>query len=279
MSSEEGTRELVGGKKESTEKAKLATEKGKSAAKDTSDKRERSPWSYRLVVIMLGILGILVILLLIIPWVSPNKDLVDYYKYSLGVLLGAFGAWIGAGAAYFFGKENLQESSRSTENALKIQQGYFRRLGQVEQIKDMPLTAMNQQFFFHYEDQKETVREKLARFKGYWFVPVVEKDTGILKDIIHAQVFWDSDFAKDAQNLKVKGAPTLKEMVAIMDQDESYKKFHGELFYIKVSLDDKIKDVYNLISQKDVEVVIVVDETGKPSHCLSKSDLRTLLNV
>jgi hypothetical protein len=34
-----------------------------------------------------------------------------------------------------------------------------------------------------------------------------------------------------------------------------------------------------LICQKDAEVVIVVDEKGKASHCLSKTDLRTFLKV
>jgi hypothetical protein len=279
MSQEERNKGLIEERKASTEEKKLGRKKEALPAEDTSNKRERGPWSYRLVIFMLAILGVLVLLLLIIPVVSTNKELVDYYKYSLGVLVGAFGAWIGAGAAYFFGKENLQESSKSTENALRIQQEYFRRSGQFEQIKDMPLTAMNPQFFFHYEDQKETVREKLAKFKGYWFVPVVEKNVGTLQDIIHAQVFWDRDFAKDAQNLKVKGSPTLKEMVLLMDQDIAYKNFHGELFFVKVSLNDKICDVYNLMNKKDAEVVVVVDEKGKPSHCLSKSDLRTLLNV
>ena len=83
--------------------------------------------------------------------------------------------------------------------------------------------------------------------------------------------FWNTGFAKpDAK---------LNEMVLEMDKDDSLKKLHGELFYVKVSLSDKISDVYNLITQKDAEVAIVVDEKGKPSHCLSKTDLRTFLNV
>jgi hypothetical protein len=262
-------------KKLAEEKNKLAEENKKFAAENTSGEDRRSPRSYRLVFLMVLMLGFLVSLILIIPWVSDYKDNIhlDYYKYSLGILLGAFGAWIGAGAAYFFGKENLQESSRSTESALRIQRDSFGRPPLIERIKDMTLTAMNPNFFFDFDKKKRDVRTKLDDFKGYWFVPVVATDTGVLQDIIHAQVFWDSGFAEDSA--------TIKQIVSRMDEDKtkSLAKLHGDLFYIKVSLGDKISDVYNQISQKDAQVAIVVDEKGKPSHCLSKTDLRTFLKA
>jgi hypothetical protein len=262
-------------KKLAEDNTKLAEQNKKFAAEKESEGDKRSPRSYRLVFLMVLMLGFLVSLILIIPWVSEYKDNVhlDYYKYSLGVLLGAFGAWIGAGAAYFFGKENLQESSRSTENALRIQQDSFGRPPLIERIKDMTLTAMNPNFFFDFDKKKSYVKEKLADFRGYWFVPVVANDTGILQDIIHAQVFWDTGFATEDA--------TIKQIVSQMDEhkDKSFAKLHGDLFYVKVSLSDKISDVYNQITQKDAQVAIVVDEKGKPSHCLSKTDLRTFLKT
>lgn len=111
---------------------------------------------------------------------------------------------------------------------------------------------------------------KLVDFKGYWFVPVGEIKTGILQDIIHAQAFWNPAYADDL---------TLKQIVSEMDKDVKYKTLHGDSFYVKVSPNDRISDVYNLICQKDAEVVIVVDEKGKASHCLSKTDLRTVLKA
>lgn len=167
-------------------------EKKKSAMGTSSKNCEGSSLAFWLVVIMLGVLFLLVLSLLVLPLIIKdfNKDFMDYCKWALSVLLGAFGAWIGAGAAYFFGKENLKESSRSTESAMRIQQESFQRTSLIKQIKDMTLIAMNSEFFFDFEDTKEAVRKKLVNFfKGYWFVPVVEKDTGILQDIIHAQVF------------------------------------------------------------------------------------------
>ncbi len=79
----------------------------------------------------------------------------------------------------------------------------------------MTLTAMNPNFFFDFEKKKSDVMAKLIDFKGYWFVPVGEIDTGILQDIIHAQVFWNPAFADDL---------TLKRIVSEMDKDVKYKE-------------------------------------------------------
>jgi predicted transcriptional regulator/uncharacterized membrane protein YsdA (DUF1294 family) len=268
------------------EKTKPSEEEKNSAAEEESKKS--SLWSYRLVVIMLAILAGLVVIIVLMPlsvlllYLKDSQDLsavsekfTEYSKWALSVLLGAFGAWIGAGAAYFFGKENLRESSRSTEKALSIQQGAFRRSAPIERIKDMTLTAVNSNFIFHPEDTKAVVKNRLANFKGYWFVPVVDEITGKLEEIIHAQVFWDTDFGE-----KLK----LTEVIALMDTDamdkkKGTKKLHGESFYVEVSPNDKVGEVYNLLREKDAEVVIVVDEKGKPSHCLTKTELRTFLKV
>jgi NADH:ubiquinone oxidoreductase subunit 3 (subunit A) len=248
-------------------------EKNESADKKESaaegESRRGSSSAYYLVVIMLVILAVLVLVVLIMPLFFP-KDLTEYYKWALAVLLGAFGAWIGAGAAYFFGKENLQESSSSTERAMRIQQESFRRPPLFERIKDMTLTALNPNFLFHFDDNKGQVITKLEDYKGYWFVPVVDKMTAVLKDIIHARVFWAPTF---------DDATTLEQIVSEIDKKAESKKLHGDMFYIKVSPNDKISDVYKLICQKDAEVAIVVDEQGKASHCLSKIDMRTFLKV
>lgn len=255
-------------------------EKTNSDAEQAS--KESSAWSYHLVVIMLFILAGLVVLIIFMPvifewmWRGPQDSreyaqaITEYSKWALSVLLGAFGAWIGAGAAYFFGKENLKESSRSTESALKIQRDSFQRPGPVERIKDMALTAMNPNFYFYPDTMTSEVADKLKKaFRGYWFVPMVEKDKGTLKDVIHAQVFWDPAFA----------GKTLNDLIAAMDDDEDLKKLHGQSFYGTVSPNEKISDVFKRLNDKNAEVAIVVDDNGKPSHCLTRTQLRTLLKV
>ncbi|MDO8637918.1 MAG: hypothetical protein Q7R34_17070, partial [Dehalococcoidia bacterium] len=88
---------------------------------------------FLLVVIMLG--SLLVIVALIFWWTqglltivtttnnvttkgtTEDKDLLaavlNHRKDLIAIILGAFGAWIGAGAAYFFGRENLREATSS----------------------------------------------------------------------------------------------------------------------------------------------------------------------
>ena len=229
-------------------------------------KKGNWPAAFFLVVIMLVILGILVFFLLIMP----TKDNIEYYKWALSLLVGAFGAWIGAGAAYFFGKENLQESSRSTEEALRIQQELMRRPPMPERIKDMDLVAMNRNFIFELEAERKDVVAKLELFRGYWFVPVVDKDTKKLLDVIQARAFWDT---------KVVGN-TIQEMITEMDKDPSLKKLHGKSsFYVTTQPSEKISDVYEELNKAGAEVVIVVDEKDIPNHCLSKTELRTILHV
>ncbi|MGZ3940127.1 MAG: hypothetical protein ACXVBK_15255 [Flavisolibacter sp.] len=232
--------------------------------------RETSTLAFSLVVIMLGTLFVIVLFLIFPLYYQTNKDVLEYYKWTLSVLLGAFGAWIGAGAAYFFGRENLKESSASTERAMQIQQQSFRRPSGIERIKDMTLTAMNSNFIFNIENKKSDVITKLKDCEGFWFVPVVNKISGVLEDIIHAQVFWDSAFMTPDTKIE----DIIKEM-----DNKGLKKLHGDSFYAKVSPEDKISDVYDLISKKGAEVAIVVDQKGKASHCLTKTELRTFLNV
>ena len=245
-----------------------------SAAAEAS--KLTSKWSYHLVVIMLLILAGLAMLTILLPYlVVPShpgdaKELADYSKWALSVLLGAFGAWIGAGAAYFFGKENLKESSRSTESALRIQQDSLRRSRLAEQVKDMDLTAMNSNFIFDAKSTKKAVVDGIKDLLGYWFVPIVDDTKGTLKDVIHARAFWGADLKDDA---------TVGTITAKLDEKDETRKLHGAGFYVEVSLDDKISDVYDLLTKKGAEVAIVVDGSKKPTHCVTKMDLRAFLKM
>ncbi len=243
--------------KEQQEKTKMT-----AVAKD-------SRGAFNLVFSMLILLFVLVLFLLWYPLL--DKTLTEYYKWALTTLMGAFGAWIGAGAAYFFGKENLQQSMASTERAMQIQQQSLQRPTRLDRLKDMTLTALNSNFMFNFISKKTEVQKKLEDFKGFWFVPVINSKSGVLEDVIHAQVFWNNAF-KDDQI-------TIQDMVEKMDSDKSLKKLHGEAFYVKFPASDRIVDVYDSLDKRGAEVVIVVDEKGKASHCLTKTELRSFLKA
>ena len=60
---------------------------------------------------MFAVLTVLV--WLVLKWMTvstgvPPADALAYRKDVLSIIITAFGAWVGAGAAYFFGRENLR---------------------------------------------------------------------------------------------------------------------------------------------------------------------------
>lgn len=205
-------------------------------------------------------------------------QVLDYSKWVLSALLAAFGAWIGAGAAYFFSKESLQESSRATEEALRIQQQTLGTRGQEKlYVKDIPLTAINPSFVFPAEYELIKLIPKLDEKLGYWFVPIIETDTGILKDVIHSQAFWKYDSIQKEQKTDISNK-TIKDILEFLDQDEKNKKLHGlDVFFVKIKLSDTLQDVADRMKSPNTAVAIVVDAKGKPTHCLTRTDLGTFL--
>ena len=241
---------------------------------ETKEKKYPHTLEFSLVLVMLGVLTLLLVIMVVFPLLMVgkvdgpecNQEIIDYSKWVVTALLAAFGAWIGAGAAYFFGKANLRESSRSTEAALKIVRGTHG----LKYIKDINLTAMNTNFLFDLDKTYNDVNEKLKDNVGYWFVPVIDKENGVLRDVIHSQIFWKQEF---------NDIDTLKAIIENIDTKENGKDLHGEKFYVKINLNDSIEDVYKTMKAKSIPVAIVVDEKGRPTHCLTRTDLATLLQM
>lgn len=65
-----------------------------------------------LVIALLLGLGVVIALIFWVTWGTDEK-LLEHRKDLIAIMLGAFGAWIGAGAAYFFGRENMREATSS----------------------------------------------------------------------------------------------------------------------------------------------------------------------
>lgn len=225
--------------------------------------------AFALVVTMLGLLFLLVAALLVVPAVAKDPKIdIEYYKWALSVLLGAFGAWIGAGAAYFFGRENLAESSLSTERALRIQQEALRGPARKQQVRDLTLTVMNKSFLFTPVATRSAVLLALRDNGHYWWVPVLAKSgSGALEDVIHARVFWSSAF-NDVDTIE-KIVSDLETLPALQE----LKPLHGGSFFIRASPDDGIEAVADLMNKVNAVVGVVVDDKGKPTHCFTKQDI------
>jgi hypothetical protein len=207
----------------------------------------------------------------------------DYSKWVLSALLAAFGAWIGAGAAYFFSKESLQESSRATEAALEIQQKTLgAKPGAKTFVKDLALTAMNPSFMFNTSKTLDQIMTELEKRVGYWFVPFIDESSGKLEDVVSSQVFWTFKYDRPKKfKPEDEVKPTIKEILDFLgleEADEKLKKLHGlNTFFIKIKLEDTLESVAAQMKSPNIAVAIVVDEKGKPTHCVTRTDIGSLL--
>jgi uncharacterized integral membrane protein len=230
--------------------------------------------AYRMVMTMLGILCflILAVLLLVYTTSGGNADnVVEFGKWTVSVLLGAFGAWIGGGAAYFFGKENMVESNRSTEAVLQIQQNTLQNTGKRDYVKDLPLSTINSTFNFNPHSTKEDIVNCLTGHADYWWVPVFDQEgKGIIEDILHVRIIWDDQF---------DNGETVAALLEHLADDEElgrkYDKLHGSSFFIKVTPDDKVADTARRMEKSGAAIGVVTDEKGKPTHCFTKHNLLT----
>lgn len=250
-----------------------ASSEGSVATGLTSPQSATGKLAFWLVVMMLGVLFLLVLALVFIArWGSHDGNILEFSKWTLSALLGAFGAWIGAGAAYFFGRENLAESSRSTEAALRIQQEALRGALKPERIRELAFTAMNKEFMFNPNAIKKNVADGLAKYVDYWWVPVLDQaGKGILDDVIHARVFWDAAFTDDEP---------ISRIVSSIDTDPklkaTYGALHGASFFVTAAPDDRIADVADNMNKSGAAVGVIVDEKGKPTYCFTRQNLLTV---
>ncbi len=270
---------VVKNKKEPTTDVKKKKEPTTVVKKKKEHRNE-----FWLVIILLGTFAGLLILLFILPILAadPGK-IIEFNKWVIPALLGAFGAWIGAGAAYFFGTESLKESSRSTQLVLDSLKTNVEKYI----IEDIHPMAMDPNFRFFPESCVQKVLDGLDENPEYWFVPIL-KD-GKIKDVIHLEAFWryKGDHTKEVLE-KAKVNNVIKYIESELEdkkeklKEELKEKLKEKLhdFHIIAKLTDKITVTLERMKTENATVGIICDESGKPTHCISRKDLRSfLLNV
>lgn len=262
----------------------------------------KQSWNYEflLVVTMLGILLVLVICIL---WCGPPlphvpKKLPDgataeqvlkyqeelnsyldrltsqqdsdqkYRKDILAIIVTAFGAWVGAGAAYFFGRENLRESNSLM---LRMHEGSPKdRLDQAK-VSDLPLKALD--IVVKATDLLGPVLTKLKGNNKFFFVTLIS-DQGKLVDVIHKEGIWR--FVVDhADQL---AAATIQSVLDYLNADQVLKRdFLG--VYAPVKLDTTIGAAHDLMTKKDKEVfvAIVLNSEDRPMQFFDTGDVRKFL--
>ena len=250
-----------------------------------------------LVLVMLGLFSTLVVMVLFWPipdigtFNAPNSnnsnnstisgissisDILDYRKNILAVIVSVFGAWIGAGAAYHFGSENMKEA---TSSMLQMREPSAKERLRRTPIREMPLKPLD--WRVKTSDLVKDVMDKLKENPKLWFIPIVDKDDK-LETIINEEAIWR--FVMGDKKTPAVEAPhaenvekTINDVLNyIRDKDnKELKRF--EHIYVRVTLDKSVGDAYELMQSKDVSLAAVADETGKLTHYFTNGDVRRVL--
>jgi len=247
---------------------------------ETEPRSWKTP-EFLLVIVMLFILTILVFFILVIPplWLTGvaddklkelAKEFLEYRKTLLSIVVTAFGAWVGAGAAYYFGRENLAEASRSLLAMKEPSPQERLRRTPIRLIPPRPLD-----WKVKLNEDLKTVMEKLKAEPDKWFVPLI-KDDGTLEDVLHEEAVWRLVDAESAaktpyEEIMKKKASDVMEFV----KKQKLARLIG--IYVPVNLDKNAGEVNDLMKTKEVFLAIIVDETGKPTHFIDTGDIRKLL--
>jgi len=245
-----------------------------------------SKWNspeFQLVKIMLIVLTILVFAVLLTPpllWVNLDpanedmaKDFMEYKKTILSILITAFGAWVGAGAAYFFGRENLKIAAQSMLD--------MRSQSPRERLRQTPIRAVPPKplgWSVKNTDPLDTVLTQLKGEEDRWFIPIV-KDDGALDTVLHEEAIWRFVEKQNQDGVSyddIKKQP-LSEVVTFINTlpAKVIKRLLG--IYVAVSPEKTAGEAHELMNTKGVFIAVVVDEKGKPQQYIDTGDIRSLL--
>jgi hypothetical protein len=179
--------------------------------RNKNKKPETKTNEFRLVVRFLTALTFLVALIMWMPadyitgsYETKPEDVIEFKKELLAILLTAFGAWIGAGAAYFFGRENLREAYQGMKS---LQRRSPTEILQSTLIKDLPPRGI--EYSVKPSDTFKAVKERLWKEQSRWFFIYTNKD-GEFIAAIHEEEIWRmradvSEYVLPAEVLKVLG--------------------------------------------------------------------------
>lgn len=238
---------------------------------DTTPTSTRRPsFEFWLVVVMLGVLTLLVLGVLVIPhaWVgtSDKTDILTWRKDVLAIIITAFGAWVGAGAAYFFGRENLRVAADSLL-AMRDLSGKERlRRTSIKQIPPTPID-----WTVKRTDTVAAVEAELMNKPERWFVPVVKED-GTLDTVINQEAIWR--FLLTPTSPPASTTATVGDLITSIEATAALKRFVD--IQAVVSMETNVGTANDLMDSRHVFLAIVTSD-GKPTHFFTTSEVRKLL--
>ena len=155
--------------------------------------RDENLKEFRLVRCFLVAFVFLLVAVLILPaqiltgtYENAGLKVAETKKEILAILIAAIGPWIAAGAAYFFGRENLREAYAGMKS-LQPQEKSPDAILRATLIRDLPLRTID--FIVTPDDEFSMVKERFWTDQQRWFFIFVDHD-GKFFAAIHEEEIW-----------------------------------------------------------------------------------------
>jgi hypothetical protein len=205
----------------------------------------------------------------------------DEKKDFLAIVLGAFGAWIGAGAAYFFGRENMREA---TESMLRMR-GVTpqERLTQtaIVDLRPKPIPQT-----FKVSDAVETALNWFEVDPERFFIVVLNNDSK-LQNVVHEEALYRYLYKLYETQTPPPANPLLENLGTVIevitrdaeklksDKPEASRALNGLVNAAVVLQDRQTAFVANETMERERKfVTIVVNSQSMPIGYITTADIR-----
>jgi hypothetical protein len=198
-------------------------------------------------------------------------------KDIFALTFGAFGTWIGAGAAYFFGRENMRTA---TESLLKMQGRSPEEILAATTLHEMGPKAIDQTF--KASDTIESVMNWLKKSTKNFFMVLVDDD-GRYQRVVNEEAVdrfvydeMENNPTKKFEEIQ-KGFKT-KTVQAIVDRFKAQEGLQDLVDYaIPLNEDIKASTANTKLDSAGKYIAIVVDAQNNPTGSITTADIRRLL--
>lgn len=250
------------------------------------DTKKRYPWEFWLVIGML--LALLLLLWVLLRQDIPKPDvslltdegkraitldqitnyntrMLAHQKDVLAIIITAFGAWVGAGAAYFFGRENLRVAADSLLAMREVSPRERLRRTSIKQIPPKPVD-----WTVKKTTPVDDVQAKLKNEPARWFIPIVKNDD-TLETVMNEEAVWR--FLLDPAGQPSAGK-TVQDLLTYIESNSDFRRFRD--IHVPVTMETTVGAASELMDSKHVFLAIVESE-GKPTHFFTTSEVRKLI--
>ena len=226
-------------------------------------------------------LVIVIIIVVIFPIWGPLKPetldatlLIKYRQDALSLILTVFGVWIGAGAAYFFGKENLQVATRGMLDIYNLSNK--ERLKTIY-VKDRNPRKIEDTFLLSTKLVK--LYSLLKERPNWWFFIITDDNKKLLNSINEEALYLyinEKLYPENGVLTEKLEENTVEDLLNYINEEtndnnrlQKYSNIH-----LEITMGYTIGLVNDLMLQRDKFLSIITDEDRIPTHYLTTDDIR-----